>query len=139
MGLRPYIRWPGENCSGIGRGFFDRSGDVGFETYLIAEHEGEKIDLIANLIISGEPGDWSELSTSYVGRVDHVVGFNFSWGVESGGELSGEAKGRHWLGPVFSVSSEEGGLVPSFELSAFAPLTRKTPDVQFRLELDWEF
>ncbi len=139
MDLRLYIRWPGENCSGISSGLFDRSGDVGFETCLVAEHEGDKIDLIVNLIISGEPGDWSELSTSYVGRVDHVVGYNFALGVESGGELSGEAKGRHWLGPVFSASSEESSFVPSFELSAFAPLTRKTPDVQFRLELDWEF
>lgn len=139
MGLRLHIRWPGENCSGISSGLFDRSGDVGFETYLIAEHEGDKIDLIGNLIIFGEPGDWSELSTSYVGRFDHVVGDNFSLGLESGGKLSGESKGRHWLGPVFSVASEEGGLVPSFEWSVFAPLTRKTPDVQFRLELDWEF
>ena len=75
----------------------------------------------------------------HVGRVDHVVGDNFSLGLESSGELSGEAKGRHWLGPVFSASSEESNFVPSFELSVFAPLTRKTPDVQFRLELDWEF
>ncbi|MEH6663014.1 MAG: hypothetical protein V7679_15315 [Parasphingorhabdus sp.] len=128
----------------VGIGFqtsliFDRSGDIGFETYLIAEHDGDKINLIGNLIISGEPGDWSELSTSYVGRLDHALGDNFSLGLESGGELSGEAKGRHWLGPVFSASSEEGGLVPSLEFSAFAPLTGKTPDVQFRLELDWEF
>ncbi|WP_123906291.1 hypothetical protein [Sphingorhabdus sp. YGSMI21] len=128
----------------VGLGFqssliFDRSADVGFETYIIAEHDGEKIDVIGNLVISAEPGDWSELSASYVGRLDHAIDDRYALGLESGGELSGETKGRHWLGPVFSMSPKEGGLVPAVEFSIFAPLTGKTPDVQMKLELDWEF
>lgn len=128
----------------VGFGFqssmiLDRSGDIGFETYFIAEHNADKTDLTGNLIISSEPGDWSELSTSYVARFDRAVANNFSLGLESGGEISGDNKGRHWLGPVLSASAEEDSLIPALELSVFAPLTRKTPDVQFRLELDWEF
>ncbi|AMO72717.1 hypothetical protein [Sphingorhabdus sp. M41] len=118
---------------------FDRSSDVGFETYFIAEHKSDQIDVIANLVLSAEPGDWSELSTSYVGRFDHAIGNHFSLGLEAGGEISGEAKGRHWLGPVLSAAGEEGSPIPAFELSIFAPLTHRTPDIQFRLELDWEF
>ncbi len=118
---------------------FDRSGNIGSETYFIADHVGDKIHLTGNLILTAEPGDWSSLSTSYVGRFDHVIDDNLSLGVETGGEFTGEAKGRHWVGPVLSAASEEGALIPSFELSVFAPLTRETPAVQFRLELDWEF
>lgn len=128
----------------VGLGFqsaviFDRSSDIGFETYFIAEHKSDKIGVIANLVLSAEPGDWSELSTSYVGRFDHAIGDDFSLGLEAGGEISGEAKGRHWLGPVLSATGEDDSLVPAIELSIFAPLTRRTPDIQFRLELDWEF
>lgn len=118
---------------------FDRSGRVGFETYLIVEHTRDEFNVLGNLIVSGEPGDWSALSTSYVGRFDHAIDSNFAVGIEAGGELSGDSKGRHWVGPVLQIAADEASLVPSFELSAFAPLSRKTPDFQVRLELDWEF
>ncbi len=118
---------------------FDRSGRVGFETYFIIEHIRDELNVLGNLIVSGEPGDWSALSTSYVGRVDHAIGGNFSVGMETGGELSGDSKGRHWVGPVLHIAADEASLVPSVELSAFAPLSRKTPDFQLRLELDWAF
>jgi hypothetical protein len=118
---------------------FDRSGAVGFETYFIAEHRHNKADFVANLVLATGPGDWSEISTSYIGRFNHAIGDSFALGLESGGELSGDARGRHWVGPVLSIASGEGSLIPAFELAVLAPLTRETPDVQFRLEFDWEF
>jgi len=123
----------------------DRHGGIGTETYAIAEITRAGTGLTANLIYATEPGDWSEDSLSYVLRGDQAFSERFSLGAEAGGELSGAAKGRHWIGPVVTFApgreddTSEGGPLPAIEFALFAPLTRATPDVQFRLELDWEF
>ena len=123
----------------------DRQGELGSETYLIAEAFAGETDLTANLVYATAPGHWSEDGFSYVLRADQPLGKRLLLGAEAGGELSGEAKGRHWIGPVFTLlpdskgEDREGGMLPALEFGVFAPLSAVTPDVQFRLELDWEF
>ena len=126
----------------------DRHGRIGSETYLIAQTLAEDTSLTANLIYVTEPGDWSEDAFSYVLRADRELSSAISLGAEAGGEISGEYKGRHWIGPILTLSpaagdegkdKEQGSAIPAMEFGIFAPLSAKTPDVQFRLELDWEF
>lgn len=114
-------------------------GEVGSETFLIAETEAAGLDLVANAVIETEPGDWSETSAAYGLRADYPAGEQLMLGLEAGGGLSGEGAGAHWLGPVLSLLPPEGATRPAVELSVFLPLTQETPDVQFRIELDHAF
>ena len=114
-------------------------GEVGSETFLIAETEAGGLALVANAAIETEPGDWSEANAAYGLRADYPAGEQLMLGLEAGGGLSGEGAGAHWLGPVLSLLPPEGAKRPAVELSVFLPLTQETPDVQFRIELDHAF
>ncbi|MEZ5655723.1 MAG: hypothetical protein R3E04_07535 [Sphingobium sp.] len=118
----------------------DRAGRIGSETYFIAEMQREQTDLVANLIYSTEPGHWGEDALAYVLRADREIGEALAFGLETGGDLSGESAGAHWIGPVMTVSpGDDGGALPAFELSLFGPLSAKAPAIQIRLEMDWDF
>ena len=113
------------------------SGKIGSETFFIAESHPGAYDLAANLVLETEPGDWSEAETSYALRADHGLAGGIAIGIEAGGALSGEASGSHFLGPVLTVPLGEEG--PALEFGVFAPLSEDAPDIQFRLEADFEF
>lgn len=112
------------------------SGNVGSESFFIAEHQGEAIDLAANIILETEPGEWGDPEIGYALRAERALGETLALAIEAGGGLAGEGKVAHFLGPVlvFAPAGEEG---PAFELSLFAPLSSEAPDLQARLEVDF--
>ena len=123
--------------------FAPESGDVGSETFLIAETRAGQIDLVANAVVATEPGDLDSIALSYGMRADVSLSGRWIAGLEAGGELSGpeDREGdAHWAGPVLARKpDDEASIVPAVELSLFLPLTDDTPDLQLRLELDRAF
>lgn len=115
------------------------NGRIGSETFLIAETRQAGLDLVANAVIETEPGAWQDVNAAYGLRADYPAGDGVMLGLESGGGLSGEGAGAHWLGPVLSLLPDEDNARPAIELSLFLPLTEDTPDFQIRIEFDRAF
>lgn len=126
---------------GVQSGLFvtPENGRIGSETFLIAQTRQAGLDLVANAVIETEPGAWQDVNAAYGLRADYPAGNGVMLGLESGGGLSGEGAGAHWLGPVLSFLPDEDAGRPAVELSLFLPLTEDTPDVQIRVELDRAF
>ncbi len=114
------------------------SGELGSETFLIAESRLRSVDAAANLVIETEPGDFSEASSAYAVRLDRELSDRFALGIEAGGALSGEGEGSHFVGPVATAALGDSDGAAA-ELGVFAPLSEEAPGLQIRLEIDLAF
>lgn len=112
-----------------------RTGKIGSETFLIAQGQVGGIDLVGNLLIVTDPGEWRKLQASYAARGSWAVVDDLALGIEAGGALTGDGRGSHFAGAV--VGYERPG-IPAIELSLFGPLTAEAPDLQIRLEVETE-
>ncbi|WP_156874120.1 hypothetical protein [Sphingorhabdus lutea] len=132
---------PQENAVGLGiqssiiYNFEDDA--LSTETFFIAAIDGKEWTAAANIIASSEAGNLGKFDLGYSARADKEIGKNMQLGMEIGGDIAVDDPKAHWMGPVISFEPIEKG--PELEISAFTGLNQNSPDVQFRLEIDWEF
>jgi hypothetical protein len=93
-----------------------------------------------NAIVANREDDRSAFDIAYAARADRRLGDSLAIGVEAGGDLRSDARRGHYAGPVLSFEAEDGPeSLPALEIGAFTGLDRDAPDIQVRIELDWEF
>lgn len=113
------------------------NGNIGSETFIVLQGEAGAFDLIGNLLVGSEAGDWDAWGTSYAARAQTAISNRFTLGAEIAGTLSGDGKGAHFAGPTFALALGEDG--PVLEGGLFAPLSSEAPDFQARIAIEAEF
>lgn len=113
------------------------TGDIGSETFIVMQGKAGALDLIGNLLVGSEAGDWDAWGTSYAARAQTALSDSFTLGGEVAGTLSGDGKGAHFAGPTFALALGEDG--PVLEGGLFAPLSSEAPDFQARIAIEAEF
>jgi hypothetical protein len=82
--------------------------------------------------------DQAEPEFGYRLRLARELESDIEIGIEAGGDLWAGAEPQHRIGPFVEVPLG-GDDAPVLELGAFAGLTRDTPDMQYRVEIEFEF
>ncbi len=120
----------------VGYAFGDKA--LATEAVLIADVVRKGWQASANLILESREDNRSNFDLGYAARADWEVSDKLALGIEAGGDLASAEKKAHWIGPVLAFETAKDGAF-GIELGVFGGLNKATPDVQFRLEMDWAF
>lgn len=121
-----------------GAGFDFQNDSAIVETAAYLGWSGDDLSLAGKFEMQQLLRDQAEPEFGYRLRLKRELGPDFEIGIESDGDLWNDDDPKHRIGPFVEIPLG-GKRAPVLELGAFAGLTRDTPDMQYRLEIEFEF
>jgi hypothetical protein len=108
------------------------------EAILFAGVADERWSLATRFGVEALLGRSASPEVDYRVRLERELGRDFGLGIEAAGDIAADEGLEHRIGPIFSFPLGRND-APSLELGLLKGLSSATPDIEFRVELEFEF